>query len=150
VVSDSALGRVVAEGYASKDVLSGRLLISVVDDDQSFRDSMRRLFKSLGCTVAVFRSASEFLVSPERATTACLVADVQMPRMTGIELYEHLVSTARTIPTILVTAYPDDKVQERALRLGVVCYLRKPLEGAELIDCLRCALAFRSTPRGPS
>ena len=115
--------------------------ISVVDDDQSFRDSMRRLIKSLDYAVAVFPSAAEFLVSPELAATTCLVADVHMPEMTGVELYKRLIETGHAIPTILVTAYPDDSVQERMLTLGVECYLRKPLVEAVLIDCLRSAVA---------
>ena len=115
--------------------------ISVVDDDQSFRDSMRRLLKSLNYAVAVFPSAAEFLASPKLAATACLVADVHMPAMTGIELYQHLIETGHVIPTILITAYPDDGVQERMLTLGVDCYLRKPLVEAVLIDCLRSAVA---------
>jgi FixJ family two-component response regulator len=122
-------------------VLSNSSLISIVDDDQAFRDSMRRLIKSLGYTVAVFPSAAEFLASPRLAVTACLVADVHMPEMTGVELYRHLIGTRQGIPTILVTAYPDDRVQERMLSEGVRCYLRKPLEEAVLIDCLHCAVA---------
>jgi FixJ family two-component response regulator len=118
-----------------------RSLISVVDDDQSFRDSMRRLLRSLGYAAVVFPCAPEFLASPELATTACLVADVQMPKMTGIELCAHLIAIGRIIPTILVTAYPDDSVHRRALSLGVDCYLSKPLEGAELIRCLGSAFA---------
>ena len=123
--------------------MSEQSLISIVDDDQSFRDSMRRLLKSLGYPVAVFPSAGEFLTSPELAATACLVADVHMPAMTGVELYRHLIETRQAIPTILVTAYPDDSVQERMLTEGVECYLRKPLEEADLIGCLRSAF-----PRG--
>jgi FixJ family two-component response regulator len=122
-------------------VLPEQPQISVVDDDQSFRDSMRRLLKSLNYAVAVFPSAAEFLASPKFAATACLVADVHMPAMTGIELYQHLIERGHAIPTILITAYPDDGVQERALTLGVECYLRKPLVEAILIDCLRSALA---------
>jgi FixJ family two-component response regulator len=121
--------------------LARQPLISVVDDDQSFRESMRRLLKSLGCyTVATFASAPEFLASARVAATDCLVADVHMPAMTGVELYRHLVDTGHSIPTILVTAYADDRVQERVLRQGVECYLRKPLEEAVLIACLRSAV----------
>ncbi len=120
--------------------------ISVVDDDQSFRDSMRRLLKSLNYAVAVFQSAAEFLRSPELTGTACLVADVQMPAMTGIELYEHLVETGHSIPTILVTAYPNDGVRERMLNLGVECYLPKPLVEGLLIDCVRSAVARGRAP----
>ena len=121
-------------------VLPEQPQISVVDDDQSFRDSMRRLLKSLNYAVAVFPSAAEFLASPKFAATACLVADVHMPAMTGIELYQHLIERGHAIPTILITAYPDDRAQERVLNLGVECYLRKPLVEAILIDCLRSAL----------
>ena len=120
--------------------MSNPSLISIVDDDPSFRDSMRRLIKSLGYAVAVFSSAADFLASPGLAATDCLVADVHMPEMSGVELFSHLIGTGRGIPTILVTAYPDDRVQRRMLSDGVRCYLRKPLEEAVLIDCLRSAL----------
>jgi FixJ family two-component response regulator len=116
-------------------------LISIVDDDQSFRDSMRRLIRSLGYPVAVFPSAAEFLASPRFEATHCLVADIHMPDMTGVELYGHLVRSGHRIPTILVTAYPDDDDQRRMLSQGVECYLRKPLEEAALIACLRSAVA---------
>jgi len=122
--------------------------ISIVDDDQSFRDSMRRLLKSLDYSVAVFPSAAEFLASPKLDATNCLVADVQMPAMTGVELYEHLIETGHAIPTILVTAYPNDGVRERMLTLGIKCYLPKPLIEAELIDCLRSAVEHSKTLRG--
>jgi FixJ family two-component response regulator len=121
--------------------------ISVVDDDPSVRDSMRILLKSLGYAVAVFSSAAEFLASPNLAVTACLVADIHMPAMTGIELYEHLIERGHPIPTILVTGYPDDGVRERMLTLGVDCYLRKPLVEAVFIDCLRSAVARGEAPR---
>jgi len=118
-----------------------RTLISIVDDDQSFRDSLRRLIKSMGYAVAPFSSAAEFLASPRLAATHCLVADIHMPDMTGVELYGHLVRSGLRIPTILVTAYPDDLDQQRMLSQGVECYLRKPLEEAALIACLRSAVA---------
>jgi FixJ family two-component response regulator len=116
-------------------------LISIVDDDQSFRDSMRRLLKSHGYTVAVFPSAAEFLASAQLPATACLVADIHMPAMTGAELYERLIATGHAIPTVLITAHPEESVRQRMLSLGVGCYLSKPLDEAVLIDCLRCALA---------
>jgi FixJ family two-component response regulator len=121
--------------------LPNQSLIAIVDDDQSFRDSMRRLVKSLGYTGAVYASAAEFLLSPQRAETQCLVADIHMPDMSGVELYRHLVAEGEPIPTILVTAYPDDRVQKRMLSEGVECYLRKPLEEAALIECLQTAVA---------
>jgi FixJ family two-component response regulator len=123
-------------------------LISIVDDDRSFRDSMRRLLKSHGYTVAVFPSAAEFLASTQLPGTACLVADIHMPEMTGVELYRHLVTMGHAMPTILITAYPEDGAQQRILSLGVRCYLHKPLDEAVLIDCLRRAFACDSPPPG--
>ncbi|HLY87868.1 MAG TPA: response regulator [Acetobacteraceae bacterium] len=122
--------------------------ISVVDDDQSFRDSLRRLLRSLNYDVAVFPSAADFLASSRFSETACLVADVHMPAMTGIELFEHLIKTGHAIPTILITAYPDDDARKRLLDLGVECYLLKPLVEAVLINCLRSAVARGKMSQG--
>ena len=122
-------------------------LISIVDDDQSFRHSMRRLLKSHGYIVAEFPSAAEFLASTQLLSTACLVADSHMPAMSGTELYQHLIATGHAIPTILITAHPEDVVRQRMLRLGVGCYLHKPLDEDVLIDCLRRAIARDNTPR---
>jgi FixJ family two-component response regulator len=120
--------------------MKSRTLISVVDDDQPFRESMRKLMTSLGYTVEAFPSAANFLASPSRDETACLVADVQMPEMTGVELYRRLVDAGHAIPTILVTAYPNEAVRARALKDGIVCYLRKPVDDDHLERCLRSAL----------
>ena len=116
-----------------------RTLISIVEDDQPFRESMRKLMRLLGYTVEAFPSAASFLASPVLAETACLVADVQMPGMTGVELNRHLVDAGRRIPTILVTAYPDEVTRNRALSDGVVCYLSKPVGDEHLERCLRSA-----------
>jgi|SRR6478735_4159133 len=115
-------------------------LVSVVEDDQFFRESMQRLMRSLGYTVEAFASAADFLASPRVVETACLIADVHMPAMTGVELYKHLVSAGYAIPTILVTAYPDDVDRACAIKDGVICYLRKPIDETRLIRCLREAL----------
>jgi FixJ family two-component response regulator len=115
-------------------------LISIVEDDQPFRESMRKLVTLLGYTVEAFASATDFLKSPLVAETDCLVADVQMPGMTGVELHKHLVEAGRAIPTILVTAYPNEAVRNRALKEGVVCYLPKPVDDDHLERCLRSAL----------
>lgn len=137
-------------GVPRRQYLFERSLISIVDDDRSFGDSMRRLLRSLDYAVVVFPSGAQFLASPQLAGTACLVADIHMPDMTGVELFEHLIEHGHAIPTILVTAYPDDRVRERMLNRGVECYLRKPLEEAALIDCLRSAVARgRASRRAP-
>jgi FixJ family two-component response regulator len=112
-------------------------LVSVVEDDQFFRESMQRLMRSLGYTVEAFASAPDFLASPRMDETACLIADVHMPAMTGVELYRHLVNAGYTIPTILVTAYPDDADRAQAVKDGIICYLRKPIDEMHLIRCLR-------------
>jgi FixJ family two-component response regulator len=117
-----------------------KLLVSVVEDDRYFRESMRRLMRSLGYNVEAFSSAADFLASPRLIETTCLIADVHMPAMTGVELYRHLIEAGYTIPTILVTAYPDDVDRARALNDGVVCYLRKPVDEQHMIRCLRAAL----------
>ena len=121
-------------------------LVSVVEDDQYFRESMRRLMRSLGYNVEAFSSAADFLASPRLVETACLIADVHMPAMTGVELYRHLIEAGYAIPTILVTAYPDDVDRARALNDGVVCYLRKPVDEKHLIRCLRAALESGEPP----
>jgi FixJ family two-component response regulator len=115
-------------------------LISIVDDDRFFRDSLRRLMRSLNYTAEAFGSAADFLASACLAETHCLIADVNMPAMTGIELYRHLIDGGHTIPTILVTAYPNDVDRTRALDEGVVCYLRKPVDEQHLKRCLRAVL----------
>jgi FixJ family two-component response regulator len=121
-------------------------LVSVVEDDQYFRESLRRLMRSLGYSVEAFPSAADFLASPRLVETACLIADVHMPAMTGLELYRHLIDAGYAIPTILVTAYPDDDVRARALKDGVVCYLRKPVDEKHLMGCLRAALHSDEPP----
>jgi FixJ family two-component response regulator len=121
-------------------------LISVVEDDRFFRESMGRLMRSLGYSVEAFPSAADFLASPRLGETACLIADVHMPAMTGIELYRRLIDRGHAIPTILVTAYPNDIDRAGALNDGVVCYLRKPVDEQNFIRCLRAALTSGEPP----
>ena len=121
-------------------------LISVVEDDQFFRESMIRLMKSLGYVVEAFSSARDFLSSPRFVETACLIADVHMPAMTGFELYRHLVDRGHAIPTILITGCPNDVERARALKDGVVCYLQKPVDEKQLTDCLRAAFQAGDAP----
>ena len=123
-------------------------LVSIVDDNQPFRESLRKLVVLFGYTVEAFPSAADFLASRLLPATACLVADVHMPGMTGVELYGRLVDLGYAIPTILVTAYPDEVVRDRALKDGVVCYLDKPVDDEDLERCLRSALSSR--PKGGS
>jgi FixJ family two-component response regulator len=121
-------------------------LVSVVEDDRYFRESMRRLMRSLGYVVDVFSSAAEFLASPRLGETDCLIADVHMPAMTGLELYQRLVDRGHSIPTILVTAFPNDADRARALNDGVTCYLGKPVDERDLTRCIDAALASGGSP----
>jgi FixJ family two-component response regulator len=125
-----------------------RRLISIVEDDQPFRESMIELMSSLGYTVEAFPSAESFLASPLLAETACLVADVHMPGMTGVELNRRLIHAGHRIPMILVTAYPDEVIRNRALKDGVVCYLTKPVDDEHLERCIRSALQSERVAKG--
>jgi FixJ family two-component response regulator len=120
--------------------------ISIVDDDDSVREALRSLIRSVGFTVQTFASAKHFLDSAYLARTSCLIVDINMPMMTGFDLYRHLASSGRNIPTILITATPDDADRKRALSDGVVCYLGKPCSDDDLLACVRAALA-RGKPR---
>jgi FixJ family two-component response regulator len=102
--------------------------------------------RSLGFTVETFPSAAGLLESPHLAETDCLIADVNMPAMTGIELYRHLMRTGNPIPTILITAYPNEFDRTSALSEGVICYLRKPVDERDLIRCLHAALPAGEAP----
>lgn len=121
-------------------------LVSVVEDDPFVLDFMKRLMRSLGYTVEAVSSAAGFLASPRLAETAVLIADIQMPAMSGVELHRHLIKLGHAIPTILITAYPNDADRARALNDGVVCYLRKPIDENDLIRCLRVALPSAEPP----
>ena len=117
-----------------------RKVISIVDDDEFFRESMRRLVMLFGYTVESFPSAADFLESRFPSETVCLIADVHMPGMTGVELHGGVAKLGYAIPTILVTAYPDAVVRDQALKDGVICYLSKPVDDRELERCLAMAL----------
>ena len=115
-------------------------LISIVDDDESMREAIKGLMRSLGYRAEAIASPREFLSSRHVRRTSCLIADMQMPGMTGLELYQRLSTSGKPIPTVLITAYPDDGVRERALSAGILGYLSKPFEEDELIACIRSVL----------
>jgi FixJ family two-component response regulator len=117
------------------------VVISIVDDDASIREAMEGLMKSHGFDAQAFESAEAFLESDRCRITSCLIADVQMPGMTGVELHAHLKSSANPVPTILITAYPNDRVRRRALDAGVRCFLTKPFTEQDLLSCVRGAIS---------
>lgn len=104
------------------------------------REALTSLLRSLGYRAVAFQSAEDFLASKRAQGANCLIADVQMPGLTGPELHARLVASGKPIPTILITAYPDDTARRRALRAGVTCYLTKPFSEDDLVDCIRSAL----------
>jgi len=126
-------------GYRKVD-LANKPLISIVDDDEPLRQATKGLIRALGYRAEIFGSAEDFLRFDRLRSTACLIADIQMPRMSGLELHRHLVRSGFSIPTILITAYPDDHVRARALEAGVSCYLTKPFSKADLLACIHSAL----------
>jgi FixJ family two-component response regulator len=118
-------------------------LISVVDDDASVREGTVDLVQASGFAAEAFQGATDFLNSDRINNTSCLIADVRMPGMSGLELHDRLVETGKTIPTILLTAYPNGRDRERALRAGIICYLVKPYNEDDLLACIRSALESR-------
>jgi FixJ family two-component response regulator len=117
-------------------------LVAIVDDDESIRDTTKDLLESAGFSAAVFARAASLLKSRRLSQVSCLIADMRMPKMTGLELYQHLVASNRAIPTILMTAYPDARTQAqaKAIKANVICYLIKPFAADELLACVRCAM----------
>jgi FixJ family two-component response regulator len=115
-------------------------LISIVDDDESVREGTKCLMRAVGFRAETFESAQNFLKSEGARRTSCLILDMQMPGMTGLELHERLVASGNPVPTILITAYPDDRVRARALKAGVICYLSKPFSEDHLLGCIESAL----------
>jgi FixJ family two-component response regulator len=112
-------------------------LVAIVDDDESIRDTTKDLLESAGFAApAVFARAASLLKSRRLSQVSCLIADMRMPKMTGLELHRHLVATNRAIPTILMTAYPDARAEAQAIKAGVVCYLIKPFAADELLACV--------------
>jgi molybdate transport system substrate-binding protein len=115
-------------------------LISIVDDDALARDGIRELVESLGYKTTVFESAQHFLRSSMLAETTCLITDVQMPGLNGLELQEALQSQGYHTPVILITAYPSEKHRTRALENGAIGFLSKPFDEESLINCLIAAI----------
>ncbi len=115
-------------------------VISIVDDDASVRAATNRLVRSLGYVAFTFASADEFLRSPQLRDSSCVIADVQMPGMSGVDLQRHLRAQGCRLPIIFITAFPDESVRARALDAGAVCFLTKPFDGPTLIKYLDAAL----------
>ncbi|WP_258769152.1 response regulator [Bradyrhizobium arachidis] len=123
-------------------------IISVVCDDQSVREPLMDMIIAAGCVAELFRSADEFLSSKSDIRTSCLIADMQLTSASGLDLYEQLIASGKTIPTILLVAGPDDDNRARALQAGVSQVLRKPFDKGELLACIKSTFKDRKTIRG--
>jgi FixJ family two-component response regulator len=121
--------------------LSNPPVISIIDDDGSVRAATRNLVRSLGYVVHTFASAEDFLRSPHLDDTSCVITDVRMPDMSGLDLQAYLLAKGQTFPFIFVTAFSVESDRERALKAGATCFLSKPFDGETLIECLEAALA---------
>jgi FixJ family two-component response regulator len=121
--------------------MAKRPLVAIVDDDKSFRGATRDLLRAAGFSTATYEDAESFLSGSDLATTACLVADMRMPGMTGLELYQTLVASGKDIPTVIITAHPEEVTQSRAREVGISCFLSKPFAPDDLIECVQLALA---------
>jgi FixJ family two-component response regulator len=119
---------------------SSRKLISIVDDDQSIREAMESLIRSVGFRTEVFASAEDFLKWKERESTACLILDVRLPGISGLELQRLLTSVRSRIPVIFITAHGDAQTRERAIAAGAVEFLQKPFSEEALLEAVRAAL----------
>jgi FixJ family two-component response regulator len=124
-------------------------MISVVDDDEAVRVSIGALVRSLGRVARTFASAEDFLNSPEAHATDCLIADIQMPGMTGIELQQALATAGRKVPIIFITAFPDNRIEQQVLAAGAVCLLSKPCDGDTLVKSIESVLASRAQSSDP-
>ena len=121
-------------------------MISIVDDDDFVRESLRDLIESLGYEVATFESVESFLDAPCLHETSCLITDLQMPGLSGLDLQSRLIADGHRIPVIFVTGFPDENSRVRAMGAGAVCFLRKPLDESLLISCLESALNSSTVP----
>ena len=118
-------------------------IVSIIDDDASVRIAMEGLVRSAGLVAFMFESAEDFLRSPRVDDSACLITDVQMPGMSGLDLQDRLIAQGSRIPIIFITAYPEQDIRRRAQAAGAIAFLEKPFDGGSMIKLLRAALAAK-------
>ena len=123
-------------------------IVAIVDDDEAVGNAIEVLLRSIGLVARAFSSGEEFLRSPALSRTGCLVVDFDMPKMSGLDLHNHLSRLGRAIPTVLITAYPSDDIRVRALQAGIICYLPKPFDESDLLNCIQTALDRPKGNRG--
>jgi FixJ family two-component response regulator len=116
-------------------------LISIVDDDDSLRRSLGNLLRSLGFRVQEFASAQAFIGAQNARETACLILDVRMPGMNGLDLQRHIAASGWRVPIVFITSHADDDARTRALAVGAVGFLSKPFREQEILDAINAALS---------
>ncbi|WP_334389112.1 response regulator transcription factor [Bradyrhizobium sp. AZCC 2262] len=124
---------------------NSRPIVAIVDDDEAVGNAIEVLMRSMGLLARAFLSGEEFLRSPELIRTGCLIVDFDMPKMNGLDLHSKLSRLGKEIPTVLITAYPSDDIRARALEAGVICYLPKPFNESDLLNCIQSALDLRKS-----
>lgn len=130
--------------------MSSPPMISIIDDDESVRVATESLVRSLGLTARTFASAEAFLESALVGNTACVITDVQMPGMSGVELQSVLRSKGDTTPLIFITAFPEERIRRQVDAAGAIGFLAKPFDGSAMIACIDRALgAAGAAPVGP-
>lgn len=128
-------------GAGKEFSVSDTTLIAVIEDDGSVRLAVRSLVRALGYDARGFESAEDFLASDAVDGIACIITDIQMPGMSGIDLKRHLAAHGNAVPVIMITARVEPDLESQALASGAVCFLRKPFQAEALISCLNSALA---------
>src|ERR1700732_2262194 len=130
----------MSRGYRSCQVPNSGPIVAIVDDDEAVGNAIKVLMRSIGLVAHAFSSGAAFLWSPDLRRAGCLIVDFDMPRMSGLDLHNNLSRLGKEIPTVMITAYPSDDVRARALQAGVICYLPKPFDESDLLNCIQTAL----------
>jgi FixJ family two-component response regulator len=133
---------------AKDSALTAVPVISIIDDDESIRVGLNYLVKSLGYLPHTFASAEAFLQSGQLPGTWCVITDVRMPEMSGVQLQSHLRSQGNEIPFIFITAVPEESIRKQALSEGAICFLTKPFDESLLMNCLDTAVERRRSNLG--
>ena len=122
-------------------------MVAIVEDDESYRAAVKRMLKSEGFCVESFASAEDFLNSGQQGDTGCLITDIRMAGMSGLDLQAKLIAENHPIPTIFITAHGDEKMRLQAMRAGAVKFLTKPFDSATLLEGVRAALEMTADPK---
>jgi FixJ family two-component response regulator len=126
--------------FGGDDELASDPIVSIIDDDPSVRAAIASLVRSLGYVAHTFESAESFLGSEDSAKTSCIVTDIQMPGMSGLDLQSHLRAAGNAAPTVFITAFPEDHLRVRAEAGGAIGFLAKPFDGQVLVKLLISAV----------